>query len=73
MYGRVLSSSEVTTIYNAGVGGLDLSNSTHVSNTNLIMYHRFEEKSGFVCINEAGDDSTYVNAPTVVEHNGAFS
>ena len=73
MYGRVLSSSEVTTIYNAGVGGLDLASGSNVDNTNLIMYHRFEEKSGFVCINEAGDDSTYVNAPTVVEHNGAFS
>ncbi len=73
MYGRVLSSSEVTTIYNAGVGGLDLSNSTHVDNTNLIMYHRFEEKSGTRCINEVGGDSSYVNAPTVVEHNGAFS
>ena len=73
MYGRVLSSSEVTTIYNAGVGGLDLASGSNVDNTNLIMYHRFEEKSGFVCINEAGDNSTYVNAPTVVEHNGAFS
>ena len=73
VYGRVLSDTQVQTIYNAGVGGLDLTNSSHIDNTNLIMYHRFEEKSGTRCINEAGADSTYVNAPTVVEHNGAFS
>mgnify|MGYP003137939329 CR=1 FL=1 len=73
VYGRVLSDADIRTIYTAGVGGLDLTSSTHVDNSNLIMYHRFEEKSGTVCINEAGTDSTYVNAPTVVEHNGAFS
>ena len=73
IYAKVLSAGQVTTIYNAGVGGLDLANSSHIDNTNLIMYHRFEEKSRTVCVNEAGADSTYVNAPTVVEHTGDFS
>ena len=73
IYTRQLTDTEITTIYNAGAGGLDLASGSHVSNSNLVLLHRFEEKSGTVCINEAGQNSSYRNSPTVVEHNGAFS
>ena len=73
IYTRQLTDAEIAKIYNAGAGGLDLASGSHVSNTNLALLHRFEEKSGTVCINEVGSNSTYSNSPTVVQHNGAFS
>ena len=73
VYTRQLQDTEIAKIYEAGVGGLDLVSAAHVDPTGLVLLHRFEEKSGTVCINEAGQNSTYRNSPTVVEHNGAFS
>ena len=73
IYTRQLTDTEIAKIYEAGVGGLDLASGSHVDSTGLVLLHRFEEKSGTVCINEAGQNSTYRNSPTVVQHNGAFS
>ncbi len=73
VYTRQLQDTEIAKIYEAGVGGLDLVSAAHVDPTGLVLLHRFEEKSGTVCINEAGQNSTYRNSPTVVQHNGAFS
>ena len=73
IYTRQLTDTEIATIYNAGVRGLDLASGSHISNSNLVLLHRFEEKSGTVCINEVGQNCTYVNSPAVVQHNGAFS
>ena len=73
IYTRQLTDTEIAKIYEAGAGGLDLVSAAHVDPTGLVLLHRFEEKSGTVCINEAGQNSTYRNSPTVVQHNGAFS
>ena len=73
IYTRQLQDTEIAKIYNAGAGGLDLVSAAHVNTTGLVVLHRFEEKSGSVCINDVGLKSAYVNAPTVVQHNGAFS
>jgi len=73
IYTRQLTDTEIAKIYEAGAGGLDLVSAAHVDPTGLVLLHRFEEKSGTVCINEAGQNSSYRNSPTVVEHNGAFS
>jgi len=73
IYTRQLQDMEIGTIYEAGVGGLDLVSAAHVDPTGLVLLHRFEEKSGTVCINDVGLKSTYRNSPTVVQHNGAFS
>ena len=69
IYGRRLTDEEIEVIYNArgrsGDKGIDLASGSHVSNTGLIAHFRFEEKSGTVAINEAGDNGTYVNAPAI--------
>jgi len=69
IYGRQLTDSEIAILYNSaasdGDKGLDLISGSHVSNTGLIAHFRFEEKSGTVAINEAGDNGTYVNAPAI--------
>jgi len=69
IYGRQLTDAEIAVIYNSGGTtsdkGLDLVSGSHVSNSGLIAHFRFEEKSGTVAINDAGDDGTYVNAPAI--------
>ena len=73
IYTRQLTDTEIAKIYEAGAGGLDLASGSHVDSTGLVLLHRFEEKSGTVCINEVGQNSSYRNSPTVGQHNGAFS
>ena len=69
MYSRQLTDAEIAILYNSAASdddkGLDLISGSHVSNTGLIAHFRFEEKSGTVAINEAGDNGTYVNAPAI--------
>ena len=69
IYGRQLTDAEIAVLYNSGgtTGdkGLDLISGSHVSNTNLIAHFRFEEKSGDVAINEAGQNGTYANNPAI--------
>ena len=69
IYGRQLTDEEIDVIYNSGGAsgdkGIDLVSGSKVSNTGLIAHFRFEEKSGTVAINEAGDNGTYVNAPAI--------
>tara|TARA_R110001632_G_scaffold114185_1_gene225462 strand:- start:67 stop:837 length:771 start_codon:yes stop_codon:yes gene_type:complete len=69
IYGRKLTDAEIAVIYNSGGSrgdkGIDLVSGSKVSNTGLIAHFRFEEKSGTVAINEAGDNGTYVNAPAI--------
>ena len=69
IYGRQLTDAEIAVIYNAraasGDKGIDLVSGSHVNPEGLIAHFRFEEKSGTVAINEAGDNGTYVNAPAI--------
>ena len=69
IYGRQLTDAEIAVIYNnrqvSGDKCIDLVSGSHVSNTALISHFRFEEKSGTVAINEAGNNGTYVNAPAI--------
>jgi len=69
IYGRKLTDAEIGVLYNfkgvAGDKGLDLISGSHVSNADLIAHFRFEEKSGDVAINEAGQNGTYANSPAI--------
>jgi len=70
-WGRQLTDAEIAIIYNAGAQSgekaIDLSNSAHVSNQELIGYFRFEETSGEVAINSAPTklNGEYTNGPAV--------
>jgi hypothetical protein len=67
IWNRVITSTEVTTIYRAGhadekqMTGIDL---VGQMGTSLIGYYRFEEKSGTVAINDIGSNGTLENTPT---------
>ena len=69
IYGRQLTDAEIEVMYNfrgvSGDKGRDLVSGSHVNPEGLIAHFRFEEKSGTVAINEAGENGTYVNAPAI--------